>query len=96
MSETFAERLKRLRRDAGLTQRDVAERCGCSNIAVAHWELARNKPSYERQQKLATALGVSLEVLRNGREGPRLAALHRAIQIGMSREQLLAMVRGDA
>ena len=24
MSETFAERLKRLRRDAGLTQRDVA------------------------------------------------------------------------
>ena len=96
MSETFAERLIRLRHAAGLTQRNVAERCGCSNVAVAHWELARNKPSYERQQKVANALGVSLEMLRNGRELPQLAALLRAIQIGSSREQLLAMMLRDA
>ena len=101
MSETFAERLKRLRQDAGLTQRDVAERCGCSNIvsrALAE-ACTDHKPSYERSAKLATALGFSLAqvIAANGREGTaKLAALHRAIQIGSSREQLLAMMLRDA
>jgi len=96
MHETFAERFRRLRHASGLSQTAVAELCGCSKIAVAHWEGARCMPSFARMPKVAKALGCSLDMLRNGREAPRLAALLRAIRVGTPMAQLVAMAQRDA
>lgn len=96
MSETFAERLKRLRQAAGLTQTTLSELCGCSEEAVCHWEGARSKPNFDRMPSVARALKCSLDMLVTGRETPQLAALLRAIRTQTPMTQLLAMVPRDA
>lgn len=41
---TFGDRLRRIRRDAGLDQRAMASRLGVSNMRYANWETDYNKP----------------------------------------------------
>ena len=41
----FSERLKKLRKDAGLTQVDVANKLGISQPAYASWERGVKKPT---------------------------------------------------
>ena len=43
----FPERLKQLRRDAGMLQADLAEHFKVSKSAVSGWEVGRNQPSYD-------------------------------------------------
>jgi transcriptional regulator with XRE-family HTH domain len=57
--EMFAQRLKRLREAAGLTQRELAEKAGLHLMGLAKIEQGDRSPSWESVQKLAKALGVS-------------------------------------
>jgi len=41
---TFGDRLRKIRRDAGLSQVEFAERIGRGEKAVASWELSTNEP----------------------------------------------------
>jgi len=92
--EFFGERLRRLRVARGMTQQAVAERCGCSHIAISHWERIAAIPNSKFLPALARTLGVSIDQLVTGRESPQLAALHRAILVGTPVERLRGMVRG--
>ena len=59
----FCEKLKQARLDAGLTQRQAAERAG---IAVSQWqdyETGRRVPLVTVAAKLARAVGASLDGL---------------------------------
>ena len=49
----FAERLKQLRKEKGMTQIDLAKAIGVSNGTVAMWETGRRKPSFELLEKLS-------------------------------------------
>ena len=59
----FSERLKDLRKQAGLTQVDVAEKLGISQPAFASWERGVKKPTQENLVKIAQILNVSVDYL---------------------------------
>lgn len=59
----FSERLKDLRRQAGLTQVEVAEKLGISQPAYASWERGVKKPTQENLVKIAQILNVSVDYL---------------------------------
>lgn len=59
----FSERLKDLRKQAGLTQVDVAEKLGISQPAYAAWERGVKKPTQENLVKIAQVLNVSVDYL---------------------------------
>lgn len=59
--DTFASRLRALRQAAGLSVIELAERVGLSRQAVYRFEAGADRPSVETAQKLAAALGQTLD-----------------------------------
>lgn len=59
----FSERLKDLRKQAGLTQVSVAEKLGISQPAYASWERGVKKPTQDNLVKIAQTLNVSVDYL---------------------------------
>ena len=59
----FSERLKKLRKQAQLTQVDVAEKLGISQPAYASWERGIKRPTQENLVKIAQILNVSVDYL---------------------------------
>ncbi len=56
-------RLKKLRRDRGLSQEELAAKAGISRTYLARLETARQDPTLATLEKLAKALRVKLEML---------------------------------
>ncbi len=73
-SETFGERLRRLRLVRGLTQARLGQLVGLSNRMVAYYEIQGGIPSSELFKSLAGALGVSLDALAGMERAPKRAA----------------------
>lgn len=59
----FSERLKNLRKQAHLTQVDVAEKLGISQPAYASWERGAKRPTQDNLVKIAQVLNVSIDYL---------------------------------
>ena len=59
MSENFGARLKALRKKAGLTQSQLADKIGVSLLTLFRWEKNERQPRVEDVKALAKALGVS-------------------------------------
>ena len=64
----FSERLKNLRKQAHLTQVDVAEKLGISQPAYASWERGAKKPTHDNLVKIAQILNVSVDYLLGNSE----------------------------
>lgn len=64
----FSERLKKLRKDTGLTQVNVASKLGISQQAYASWERGIKKPTQENLVKLSKILYVSVDYLLGNSE----------------------------
>ena len=58
MPETFGAQLRRLRRDRGLTQRQLAERSALTWRSISRIENDEQMPSRSSRRNLAKALGV--------------------------------------
>ena len=67
MSETFGQRLSRIRKEKGMTQEDIAKRIVISPQAVSKWENDISSPDILVLSSLADILGVSVDELL-GRE----------------------------
>ncbi len=65
-NETFAERLKRLRKAVGKTQPELAFLIGVHETSIRRWETSDNLPSATYIKKLAKALHISEDELLNG------------------------------
>nr|WP_325298986.1 helix-turn-helix transcriptional regulator [uncultured Dysosmobacter sp.] len=61
-----AKNLKRLRKQAGLTQEELAERLHVTRQAVSSWETAKTQPDIETLTALAEALGTDVNGLIYG------------------------------
>jgi transcriptional regulator with XRE-family HTH domain len=60
----FKDRLRALRQTLGLSQAQLAERCGLSVDSIQNWEGKRaSEPRLSQLAKLAQGLGVSLDTL---------------------------------
>lgn len=61
--ESFGQRLARLRREAGYTQKELGEEVGISQRVVAYYEGETQHPPTKLLPLLAKALGVSADTL---------------------------------
>lgn len=57
-----AETIRRARHQAGLTQRELADRAGTSQSALARYEGARSTPSLRTLERILRAAGKSLRI----------------------------------
>ena len=60
---TIGENIKNYRNKAGLTQRELGEKCGCATGTIQQYELGKRQPRIEQLRKIATALGVNISNL---------------------------------
>lgn len=65
-TQTFAERLKALRKKVGLTQEELAHLVNVSLKTFHRWEKSERQPRLEEIKRLAEALHVSEDELLNG------------------------------
>lgn len=70
LAKFFAGRLRELRSKAGVTQKELAERAGLSELGVRQLEIGRREPSFETVLKIAQGLGVSLSAFDPPPEEP--------------------------
>lgn len=77
----FSERLKKLRKDAGLTQVDVANKLGISQPAYASWERGIKKPTQDNLVKLSKILYVSVDYLLGNTENKQTSDVLENIEL---------------
>lgn len=56
---TVGENIKRLRKERGLTQKNLGELCGIAEPNIRKYENGKQNPKLETIEKIATALGVT-------------------------------------
>lgn len=65
---TFAEKLKSLRKQAGISQEQLAEKIGVSRQAVTKWETEAGTPDIENIKSISSLFDISIdELLSNGK-----------------------------
>ena len=60
------DRIKKIRRDLGLTQQELANRIGIKRGAIANYEIGRNTPTDSVVSLICREFGISEEWLRYG------------------------------
>ena len=63
------DNIKKARLDAGLTQKEVAEKLGVAQAQYARWENGGRNPKDETVEKLAEIFGTSFEILKGRDDG---------------------------
>jgi transcriptional regulator with XRE-family HTH domain len=84
-AETIGQRLRRLRRERGLSQKDLASP-GVSEAHICRIEKEQRRATLEALRPLAEKLGITLEHLETGREIP--LAIERAYQLATAELEL--------
>ena len=65
---TLGERLKKLRENMDLEQKDVANMIGVKNNTLSQYESDNRKPDYDTLQRLAKLYNVTIDYLVTGKE----------------------------
>lgn len=68
MAKGFATRLKKLRRERGLTQKDLANLVGCETVLISRYERGEGLPKFDTLVALAQTLRVSTDEIALGRD----------------------------
>ncbi len=67
----FGAFVAQLRKEQGLTQKELADRLNVTDKAVSKWETGKGFPDVKLLEPLAQALGISLVELIRGEKDPR-------------------------
>ena len=59
----FGNYLYALRKNAGLSQTELADQLGVTNKAVSKWKNGKSKPTTQTLRNLADLFGISVETL---------------------------------
>jgi len=73
VKEILAQNLKKHRKRLGITQPELAERAGLSTNYLGMIEVARNFPTADVLERLATALGIKANELFSVSDSPEIA-----------------------
>ena len=68
---TFAENLKMLRKQAGMSQEQLAEKLGVSRQAVTKWETGAGIPDIENIMAISTLFDISIDDLLSNKSGSK-------------------------
>lgn len=63
IQESLSQRIARLRREKGFSQKELASRAGLSPRMIAYYETDVSHPSIDKLEKIAIALDISLVTL---------------------------------
>lgn len=74
---TFAEKLKALRKQTGMSQEQLAEKLGVSRQAVTKWETNAGIPDIENIMAIATLFGCSIDELLMNEQSAKHPAEYR-------------------
>ena len=66
MDKRLCDNLKSLRKQSGMTQKQVAEHLGVVESCYANWEQGRTEPNIETLRKLCDLFVVNADDLLNG------------------------------
>lgn len=66
MDKQFCKNLKEIRKESGLTQKQVATALNVVESCYANWEQGRTEPNVEMIRKLSVIFKVSIDELFNG------------------------------
>lgn len=69
----FRERLRLLREERGISQREVAENIGVTEVGYQNYEVGRRKPNFDALYSIANFFGVSLDYLFGRSDNPNVA-----------------------
>lgn len=76
------DNIKKARLDAGLTQKEVAEKLGVAQAQYARWENGGRNPKDETVEKLAEIFNTSFETLKGRDDGlEEIVSLLRAYEL---------------
>lgn len=79
---TFGQILYDYRRQAGYSQKDLAQLLGVTNKAVSKWETGAAKPSTAVLRKLAAVYNISVDALFRSKEEPMLQDIIKIVITG--------------
>lgn len=68
---TFAEKLKSIRKQAGMSQEQLAEKLGVSRQAVTKWETDAGIPDIENIMAISTLFDISIDELLSNERGAK-------------------------
>lgn len=68
---TFAEKLKTIRRQAGMSQEKLAEKIGVSRQAVTKWETDAGIPDIDNIMAVSALFGISMDELLSNEKGTK-------------------------
>ena len=88
----FSERLKELRKQAHLTQVELASKLGIVQSSYADWERGKKRPTQDNLVKIAQVLNVSVDYLvgnseENADELDNIELLFRMNSKGLTKEE---------
>ena len=88
----FSERLKELRKQAHLTQVELASKLGIVQSSYADWERGKKKPTQDNLVKIAQIFNVSVDYLvgnseENADELDNIELLFRMNSKGLTKEE---------
>lgn len=70
-NERFGAFIAQLRKEQGLTQKELADRLNVTDKAISKWETGKGFPDLKLLEPLAEALGISLVELMQGQRQPQ-------------------------
>lgn len=85
MTDDFASRLRRLRREAGLTQDELGDRLEVGRSSIANWERGLRAPSPLTIRSLALLFNVSSDYLYGRTSQRRRTGISLTSEIDLSR-----------
>lgn len=71
---TFAERLKTIRKQTGISQEKLAEKLGVSRQAITKWETEAGIPDIENLMSLSSLFGISIDELLSNEKAVKAPA----------------------
>ncbi|MNJ90611.1 HTH-type transcriptional regulator ImmR [compost metagenome] len=69
--QQFSDRLKTLRKQAGLTQKEMANKLNIQRVTYSHYETGRSQPSIDTLVILALIFECSIDYLVGISENPK-------------------------
>ena len=63
---SFSERLKEARKNKGLTQAELAKKCGLATGTIQQYELGKRNPTNKNIKKIADALSIEYRFAKDG------------------------------
>lgn len=87
---TFSERFKELRKEKGMSQRELATALHMSNSAVAMYETGKRQPDLEALEQIADFFNVDMDYLLG-----RKNTTHRIVEIDPNHIDYSIQISGD-